>query len=99
MKIEFLATAEEELTEAVNYYNRQSEGLGFDFAAEVKRTLKRIIQYPEAWTPLSKRTRHCRTNRFPYSVIYQIRSDKILIAAIMHLHREPQTWKSRMDKQ
>ncbi|MFQ5641650.1 MAG: type II toxin-antitoxin system RelE/ParE family toxin [bacterium] len=97
MKVDFLSAAEAEFVEAVEYYNQQSEGLGFKFAAEVKRTLERIVQYPEAWTPLSKRTRQCRTNRFPYGIIYQNRSDKILIVSIMHLHRHPDSWKSRVD--
>ena len=96
MKIDFLAPAESEFKEAIAYYNMQSEGLGFEFAAEVKRTLERIIQHPKAWSPLSKRTRRCRTNRFPYGVIYQIRGETILIVAIMHLSRDPQTWKSRL---
>lgn len=95
--MDFLSAAEAEFVEAVEYYNQQSEGLGFKFAAEVKRTLERIVQYPEAWTPLSKRTRQCRTNRFPYGIIYQNRSDKILIVSIMHLHRHPDSWKSRVD--
>ena len=60
MKIEFLATAEAELAEAVSYYNEQSEGLGYAFAAEVKQTIARILQFPEAWTKLSARTRRCR---------------------------------------
>ena len=38
MKVKFLAPAEKELIDAVAYYNSQSEGLGFEFAAEVKRT-------------------------------------------------------------
>lgn len=96
MKIEFLAPAEIELIDAISYYNMQSEGLGFEFAAEVKRTIERIIQYPEAWSKLSKRTRRCRTNRFPYGVIYQVTGETILIVAVMHLSRDPQMWKSRL---
>ncbi len=96
MKIEFLAPAEIELIDAISYYNMQSEGRGFEFAAEVKRTIERIIQYPEAWYKLSKRTRRCRTNRFPYGVIYQVRGETILIVAVMHLSRDPQIWKSRL---
>jgi plasmid stabilization system protein ParE len=98
MKIDFLAPATAEFKDAIAHYNLQSEGLGFEFAAEVKRTLERIVQYPEAWSPLSNRTRRCRTNRFPYGVIYQIREEDILVVAIMHLSRAPQTWKSRLKK-
>ena len=96
MKIEFLPPARAELTDAVLFYNTQSEGLGYEFAAEVKRTLERIAQYPDAWFRLSKRTRRCRTNRFPFGVIYQIRKEAVLVVAVMHLSREPQTWRSRL---
>jgi plasmid stabilization system protein ParE len=96
MNITFLAPAEAELLDAVAYYNTQSEGLGYEFAAEVKRTIERIVQYPEAWVQLSKRTRRCRTNRFPYGVIYQVRSETLLIVAVMHLSRNPQTWRGRV---
>ena len=46
MEIIFLSPAKDELTEAIAYYNGQSEGLGYEFAAEVKKTLERIVQYP-----------------------------------------------------
>lgn len=48
MEIEFLPPAKAELKEAISYYNNQSEVLGYEFAAEVKRTLERIVQYPTA---------------------------------------------------
>ncbi|HNR68372.1 MAG TPA: type II toxin-antitoxin system RelE/ParE family toxin [bacterium] len=95
MKLEFLEPAEKELNEASDYTNRLSPGLGFEFALEIKRTLQRILHYPDAWTPLSKRTRRCLTNRFPYGVIYQKRDDKILIIAIMNLRQRPNSWKNR----
>ena len=96
MNVHFLATAEDEFAEAIAYYNLQSEGLGLEFAVEVKRGLGRILQFPAAWTPLSKRTRRCRLNRFPYALIYQIRTDLILVVAVQNLHRHPDSWKSRL---
>jgi hypothetical protein len=97
-RIQFLITAERELIETVCYYNSQSPGLGFEFAAEVTHTLERINQYPLAWYQLSKRTRRCRTNRFPYAVIYQIRKNYILVIAVMHLHKNPEAWQERIRK-
>jgi hypothetical protein len=96
MRIDFLDPATTELIEAIAYYNLQSEGLGYEFAAEIKRTIERILQFSNAWAPLSKRTRRCRTNRFPYGLIYQIRNNIILIVAVQNLHKHPDSWKSRL---
>jgi plasmid stabilization system protein ParE len=96
MRIEFLDPAKKEFAEAIAYYNQESEGLGYRFAVEVKRTLSRILRHPHAWTCISKRTRRCRTRGFPYGIIYQAREDVILIVAVMHLHRRPNSWKSRL---
>ncbi len=96
MKAEILAAAEADLSDAVSYYNEQSEGLGYEFAAEIKQTLGRILQFPDAWQSLSLRTRRCRTKRFPYGVVYQLRSDVVLVVAIMHLRQHPDSWKRRL---
>jgi toxin ParE1/3/4 len=98
MKVAILSAAEAELADAVDYYNGQSEGLGYEFAAEIKETIARIVGFPEAWPRLSARTRRCRTKRFPYGVVYQVRGEVILIVAIMHLRRHPDTWRSRLTK-
>ncbi|MCL5289711.1 MAG: type II toxin-antitoxin system RelE/ParE family toxin [Eubacteriales bacterium] len=98
MNIVFLEPARVEFFDAIEYYNSQSEGLGFEFSGEVQATIERIVQYPEAWSPISKRTRRCRMKKFPYGVIYQVSGETILIIAIMHLHRNPQSWKARIPK-
>lgn len=97
MKVDVLEPAVAEFREAVEYYNQQSEGLGFEFAAEVRRTIARIVLFPDAWNALSVRTRRCRTNRFPYGIVYQVRDDTILVVAVMHLRRHPETWQSRLE--
>jgi hypothetical protein len=66
---EFLEPAQIELEDEVKYYNEQQPGLGYDFAKEIADTIARILRYPEAWTKLSKRTRRCRTKRFPIHLI------------------------------
>ncbi len=98
MKITFLPPAERELDEAFDYYEAQKPGLGFEFIVEVWAAIKRIERYPEAWQLISRNARRCRTFRFPYGVIYQIRDDdsEILIVAISHLHRKPNYWRSRL---
>ena len=69
--VHFFPAAETELRDAVDYYNEQCAGLGFEFAAEIRKTITRILRFPSAWTKLSPRTRRCLANRFPYAVVFQ----------------------------
>ena len=96
MKIDFLDAAKSEFEDAVDYYDEQRFGLGLEFEEELEQALERIDHYPEAWSPLSSRVRRCVLNRFPYSVIYEIRSEIIIIVAIQHHHKEPESWRSRV---
>jgi ParE toxin of type II toxin-antitoxin system, parDE len=96
MNAKFLAPAQVEVAEIITYYNQQRAGLGREFVLELKQTLTRIRNYPMAWSPLSSRVRRCRVNRFPYSVIYEVRSDALIIAAIQHHNKEPNSWRNRM---
>jgi hypothetical protein len=91
-KVIFLGPAIKEFESAIEFYNSQSEGLGFEFALEVRRTIERIVKHPLAWHQLSINTRRCRTNRFPYGVVYHIKELRIIIAAVMHLHQAPRIW-------
>lgn len=96
MKVTYLDAADVEFRETIDYYNQQQAGLGFEFSDEVKHAVERIRNYPEAWTPLSTRTRRCQVHRFPYSIIYEARSDVIIIVAIQHHRRKPENWRKRL---
>ena len=96
MKYIFHPEAEEELNLAVDYYNQCQANLGWDFSKEVYTAIQNILAFPEAWASLSKNTRRCLVNRFPFGVIYQSKSNKILIVAIMQLNRKPGYWHNRI---
>jgi len=95
MSFSFHPEAERELDDAVAYYEGCQPGLGIEFAEEVYATILRIMRYPDAWAELSRRTRRCLTNRFPYGVIYQAESGSIRVIAIANLNRRPGYWRER----
>jgi toxin ParE1/3/4 len=88
----FTSAAEQELREALAFYEAAEPGLGVKFLDEVESALARIVAHPLAWTSLSARTRRCRTHRFPYGVFYQVRAEEILVLSVMDLRREPKRW-------
>ena len=92
----FLTPARAEVRETIAYYNQQREGLGLKFAFELRQTLLRIKHHPLAWSPLSSRVRRCRINRFPFSVIYEVRREQLVIAAVQHHSKEPSSWRKRI---
>jgi plasmid stabilization system protein ParE len=96
MTYRFLPEAENDLINAVTYYEDCQQSLGIDFTFEVDKAIARILEYPTAWTALSKNCRRCLLNRFPYGIIYSIEEKFILIISIMNLHRHPDYWKNRI---
>ena len=94
MNHRFTAAALQELREALLYYETAENGLGSQFLDEVESAVARILATPEAWRKLSPRTRRCRTHRFPFGLIYQIRENEILILSVMDLRRDPKRWQS-----
>ncbi|WP_287602365.1 type II toxin-antitoxin system RelE/ParE family toxin [Thiothrix sp.] len=96
MNLSFHPEAEAEVTEAVDYYEQVSVGLGQDFANELYLAVERIAGFPNAWPIVDPDIRRCLLKRFPYGVLYAQDDDAIFVLAVMHLHREPDYWKHRV---
>jgi len=91
----FHPQAKFELEKSVEFYESQQSRIGLEFLGEVYSTIHRIIEFPNAYPTLSKNTRKCLTNKFPFAVIYQVKMNEIFIVAITHLARKPGYWKER----
>ena len=98
MNYTFHPEARYELEQAVDFYESQQANVGLEFLEEIYSTIHRIIDFPQAFPPISKNARRCLTNRYPFAVIYQIRQNEIFILAITHLARKPGYWKERINK-
>jgi len=96
MNFRFHPEAEVELNYAIDYYEEREKNLGREFAQEVYAAIHRIIDFPEAWQRLTKTTRRCLTNRFPFGIVYTVKDEMIVIVAVMHLRKEPNYWNKRL---
>ncbi|HHJ39123.1 MAG: plasmid stabilization protein [Methylothermaceae bacteria B42] len=97
MNFSFHPEAEEELNEAIDYYEEIEPGLGYDFALEVFSAISRAVEFPKAWAVLEGDVRRSLVSRFPYGVLYSEVDNEIFVLAVMNLHREPGYWKKRKE--
>ncbi|MBI3814204.1 MAG: type II toxin-antitoxin system RelE/ParE family toxin [Nitrospinae bacterium] len=92
MKVIFSKLAKLELEDATAFYELEYSGLGRRFREEVRKAVKRIIEYPEGWSIDRGNIRKCLLHKFPYKILYSIEMDHIFIVAIAHQHRKPEYW-------
>lgn len=74
MLVRFLDVAVVEWGEGIGFYNGKSEGLGVRFGKEVRRTIARIKQFPQAWTLVGRRVRRCLVKQFPWVFITTLKT-------------------------
>jgi toxin ParE1/3/4 len=86
-----------EFEEAVRYYRARGRVLGDRFAAEVRLAIRRILATPERWRVVEEDVRRCRVRVFPYSLLYTVEPDGILIVAVAHGKRQPGYWRYRLN--
>jgi toxin ParE1/3/4 len=95
MTFDFHPEALAELSHAAGYYAEQSLGLELRFLAEVERAVDRISDDPERWRTFAGDVRRVLVHVFPFSVLYSIQNEAVVVIAVMHLSRQPGYWKSR----
>ena len=92
MNIVFSKLAKRELDDACHYYNRELEGLGNRFREDIRQSVKRIAQHPQAWSIERGEIRKYVLHRFPYKILYSIETNHLFIIAVAHQHRRPDYW-------
>jgi plasmid stabilization system protein ParE len=92
----FLPEASEELRAAAERYDAESAGLGRELVLDVRRVCRSISEAPHIGRMVRNDIRRRLVRRFPYSVLYCIESDDVLIVAVAHHHRAPGYWRNRV---
>ncbi len=93
--VRFHSDAVSEMVAAAAYYETQQPDLGRRFLTAVQDAVNRIAVNPHLFPTVDLDVRRCLTKTFPFGVLFRDRPDAIVIMAVMHLHRDPDYWKTR----
>ena len=80
---------------AALWYEDQRGGLGKRFLNELDEVFRRIENNPRQFPKLEGEVRRALLRHFPYGVYFAEGVDEVVVLAVLHLHREPDMWKSR----
>ena len=100
LPVRLLEIAKREAHAAGRWYERRQTGLGRRFLQVLYATLLGIEENPARHPHLETipddvPIRRAITKRFPYLVIYELRSEEVLVLAIAHAKRRPNYWMRR----
>lgn len=90
--------AQKDITNAADWYENQSRGLGTAFVREVRAAIASLADSPHRF-PIRNRRRNARwfyPHRFPYRIVYLVSVDTVTIVAVIHAARHDCEWRRRL---
>lgn len=100
MKIWLHPAAEQDVAEAAAFYAQAGSAmLAARFIAEFKRLTGLVLEHPEIGAPRARGRRGLTMRRFPYTVLYRVDADEIMILVVKHDSKHPGFGGKRTRKQ
>jgi toxin ParE1/3/4 len=101
MNLRILPEAEAEIHAAAQWYEDRRSGLADVFLGEVGEALVLIEDHPKRYARAvgvrtKRNVRRYNLPTFPYSIVFEITRDELVVAAVAHAHRRPGYWRKRI---
>ena len=91
-----LSVAEKDIIDIILWYEKKVKGLGNRFIVSLDATFQSIQRNPKIYPKVYKDFRRALLPRFPYGIYYIIENYSIIIFAVLHEKRNPESWKNRI---
>lgn len=97
LRFKLTPKARQDLWRIIDYYRDQQPGLEARFFEELRSLVERICAHPEPFPIVRNNRRRANFPRkFPYIIFYYIEDQRVVIVAIMHKKRGPESIKKRI---
>ena len=94
-RLVFRPEAEQEVAAAAEWYEARGSGLAAEFLrafdVAVASVVRNPLQHPEVH-PVLRRT---LLRRFPYSLVYSVSDEEIVVVSCAHWRQNPRRWQRR----
>ena len=89
--------ASEEIDDAIIWYYRRSVSAAENFTSELERALDAVAESPETWPVCLEdpEARRYVLRRFPFSLIYFLLEEDVVVVALAHHKRDLGYWLRR----
>ena len=92
--VEISPEALDEITQTVQWYSQRSKVAADTFRAIVFDSIDTISHSPLSWAKVSEDgVRKFVLPRYPYSLLFKVRTDTVEILTIAHHRRQPNYWR------
>jgi len=95
IKYRYLAPARGELRNAAHYYRERSRRVASSFMISAQEAIDQIAEFPESAPVIRGQVRGKVVSRFPYTLMYRVEDNVILVLAVAHQKQRPEYWIDR----
>jgi plasmid stabilization system protein ParE len=94
-KVTFHPGASEDYAAGYSWYHDRGTTLAANFETEIERAVRLISQNPLRWPKFDNERRRFIVRKFPYSIIYELYGEEVVVLAVAHGKRRPNYWQER----
>lgn len=91
--VRFRPEAAREVLEARDWYESHVVGLGASFVLAVDAAVERVRRAPSLFPDLDGVFRQALLRKFPYSLVFHVADDEIVVVSCFHHRRRPRRWR------
>lgn len=85
-----------DIEEIAIWYEKQREGLSYDFELCLEESVSQIFRNPKLFQIRYKKGKVRFIKRFPYGVHYTEYGNEIIVIGVFHTSRSPINWSKRL---
>jgi plasmid stabilization system protein ParE len=95
MDVHVTPAAENDLADALNWYDNNAPGVGLRLLDEFDALISRIAEGPRQFPRVQTGVHRAGFRDFPYGLFYSVARDRVTVFACVHTSRDPLIWQRR----